>query len=205
MTVSQIANQFYSQFNPDKAVINMKDSTREKRYCGLSNEEVMNVWKEFGQYMALLGTKLHSLLEHHLKGDEIPIPSPIPSPTILKDSGDGIIITKQHLQDFKDYLSSNNLKPIAIEHALFNKELMLAGTLDLVVYDGNRYILIDYKRRRELSLENRRKAELQINMYRMMFDDETGLKIPDNTLFQYIPATITYYLTKSRFVMYQER
>lgn len=54
---------------------------------------------------------------------------------------------------------------------------MIAGTLDCIFQDneGN-YLLYDWKRRPILSSDNRKKAIIQLNLYRILYE-ETGQKI----------------------------
>ena len=89
-----------------------------------------DIWKKNGQHCAMLRTRLHSYIEHYLKGETIPIPNPIPSPVMTFDDSQGVILTENHFQELKDYLRKNNLTPFAIEKPVFNKELMIAGTFD---------------------------------------------------------------------------
>jgi hypothetical protein len=177
-TISQIASKIYSEFNPKTALQRMSQTTKDERYKGLSDEQILDIWKSNGRWTAMLGIKLHAYIEHYLKGECLPIPEPIPSPVMTFDDSGGVVLTEAHFQELKDYIESAHLKPFSIEKPVFNRELMIAGTYDTIfINEKNQYILVDYKRRKELTSDNYRKGVIQLNLYRILWELQENKQI----------------------------
>ena len=168
-SVSQIVEKMCCNFNPTVALTRITPKRREEKYNGMTDSEILSEWDQNANYTARCGTIMHSFIEHRLKGDKSPIPDPQTPRSITFDDTQGVIMNITHLKEFDEYFKEYT--PIAIERSLFSKELMIAGTVDYVCVDskGKNY-LFDWKRRKELNYENRKKAGIQLNLYRILID-----------------------------------
>jgi CRISPR/Cas system-associated exonuclease Cas4 (RecB family) len=116
----------------------------------------LKIMKEAGQ----VGTVVHSLVEDYLKGEKIP------------DQVDKRVVNCWNL--FLAWWEQQEYDPIHIEKKLYSKKHNYAGTLDLIVKDKEKnLVLIDIKTSNQISFD----YLLQLNAYRFAYEEETGEKI----------------------------
>lgn len=180
-TVSTISNKIY-EFHAETALQRMNPENRKSKYGDLDDDSILKIWRQNSTYTSRCGIAMHKLLEKYLRNvkDELTvIPPPIVSESpIVFDETHGVIITEKHLAQFQNYIHQHSMIPVCMEHAVFSKDLMVAGTFDcLLKDDAGELILLDYKRRKELNHENYKKAVIQCNLYRQLYEQETSLKI----------------------------
>ena len=114
------------------------------------------IMKEAGQ----VGSVVHSLVEDYLKGEKIP------------DQVDKRVVNCWNL--FLAWWEQQEYDPIHIEKKLYSKKHNYAGTLDLIVEDKEKnLVLIDIKTSNQISFD----YLLQLNAYRFAYEEETNQKI----------------------------
>lgn len=122
-----------------------------------SAAESTNVIKEEA---GLVGSVVHGLIEDFLKGKSIPAQK------------DKKVINCWNI--FFDWWNKQEYKPVHIEKKLYCKKYNYAGTLDLVVEDKEKnLVLIDIKTSNQVSFD----YLLQLNAYWFAFEEETKRKI----------------------------
>lgn len=189
ISVTEFSGRYFPKFEADKVITRMTEQCREK-YAGMTNEQILKYWSFNSKHSANLGTRMHSVIETYLSNQKIEIPEPIPSqydpevPESLHDR-EGIIIREKHLLDLSKYLSDNHLIPVAVEKCVFDKELLIAGTIDCIFRNiqTNKLLLFDWKRRKEFTLEGSdshyRHASFQLNLYREILQRGEGIIISE--------------------------
>ena len=114
------------------------------------------IMKEAG----MIGTIVHGLVEDYLKEKNIP------------DQVDKRVVNCWNL--FIDWWPKQNYRPIEIEKKIYSKKHNYAGTLDLIVEDKDKnLVLIDIKTSNQVSFD----YLLQLNAYQVAYEEETGSKI----------------------------
>ena len=134
-SVTTFVHQQFEEFNSDKIIDAMMKSPKwpKNQYYGLSKEEIKNRWKQNGKEAALLGTKLHYDIECYYNN--------CPKPNDTLEYG--------YFQNFLKRFG--HLKPYRTEWMVFDEELKLSGSIDMVFEDDNGDLLIyDWKRCKEI-------------------------------------------------------
>jgi len=126
---------------------------RMKKVASEKTDEIM---KDAG----LIGTVVHSLIESFLKGE------PIIEPTDPK------VINCWQL--FLNWWKESKYEVVELEKKIYSKKWNYAGTFDVIVKDDKEnLVLIDFKTSNHLSFD----YNLQVNAYKVAYEEETGLKI----------------------------
>tara|TARA_B100001059_G_scaffold50032_1_gene43151 strand:+ start:1383 stop:2225 length:843 start_codon:yes stop_codon:yes gene_type:complete len=169
----------FSKFNPepviDKILSSKKMTDPKYKYYNMTREQIREMWSS--NEASLLGTKMHYDIECYYNGL-----------TVQNDS----IEYSYFLKFLKDY---SNLKAYRTEWIVYDKELELAGSIDMIFKDENdEYWVYDWKRSKEISTEGYGKRSLtpcighlpdvnfyhyslQLNVYRTLLETKYGLKV----------------------------
>jgi len=110
-----------------------------------------------------IGTDVHNMCEKYLKGE---------------DYTPNFTISRGHFYNLKEYLDKiDNIR--VLEKRIYSEKLGIAGTVDCVAEYNGVLSVVDFKTKR-----SKRKEEwmldifLQVTAYKIMFEDLTGIKIP---------------------------
>ena len=149
LSVTGLVQTYAYDFNPDAAVVAMKNGTRwpEKRASFLTDSgaemsegEIVDQWKRSGQIASARGTLLHWHCEMHLNGRRLEPP---------------------HSPEFEMFLAifavlqSWGLRPFRTEICLFHCGLCLAGQADALFVDADGAItILDWKRTKTIRFGN---------------------------------------------------
>jgi PD-(D/E)XK nuclease superfamily len=191
ISVTEFAGRYFPKFEAEKVITRMSEQSRSK-YTGMTNEQILKYWSSNAKHSADLGTRMHSVIEKYISNptQKIEIPSPIPSqfgsevPEALCDR-EGIIIREKHLLDLSKYLSDNHLIPVAVEMCVFDRELLIAGTIDCIFRntETNKLLLYDWKRRPTFTIggsdSHYNHALFQLNLYRAILQRGEGIMISE--------------------------
>ena len=169
----------------------------------LSNDrdvnEVIAEWDMKGEYARLLGTEVHSVMEHLWKEDDN-----VPN---YKEMGnyDGMIDDFEYRKTICEDLyqkMKNVYVPIANEIIVNDPSLGLAGTIDFVAYNKrtDTIDILDWKTSKQFSMSSGSKKmkapfdsfpntnvyeySLQLSLYKYIVEKYTNLKIGELRLFQ---------------------
>lgn len=168
---------------------------RNKEHYGKSVEEVLKIWKENGASASRLGTIMHRQIELFYNGFNTITNQPYPS-------------ISTELTYFIDYFKRHrHLRAYRTEWCVFDKELRLSGSIDMVYFNEKTqtYNIYDWKRSKEIAFDyppehfrfrefghfpctarfvnkNYSHYSLQLNVYKYLLEKHYGLKITDLAL-----------------------
>lgn len=196
-SVTTWAHSNFEHFDADKIITKMMRGRNwsNSKYNGMSRQEIKDQWSQNGAEAAAAGTKMHYDIECYYN-----------KMTIVNDSIEYSYF-KKFREDFK------HLKPYRTEWMVWDKELKLAGSIDMIFEDKNKNLLIyDWKRSKKISMANKWQSStnpilsefpdtnywhysLQLNIYKFLLERNYGKKVvgmfliflhPDNKNKSYI-------------------
>lgn len=163
-------------------------STKKAEERGVSKEVILEEWSTKGKISADLGTAMHECIEHFLKEKEL-----------VYDSKNEEL--KLRIENFKNLYDTrlHKLKPIFQEKRIFSKKWGLAGTLDGLFEIENNLIIGDWKSNKKFTTDDDYSGRfkkllypfddlydnslnsysIQISLYRLIVEEETGIKLGD--------------------------
>ena len=181
-SVTTFNHQHFEQFNADNIISNMMRSKRwpQSRYYGMTPEQIKTQWEKNRDEAATAGTQMHYDIECFYNNI-----------TVTNDS-----VEYAYFQQFhRDY---PNLEPFRTEMMVWDKELKLAGSIDMLYKNPDGTLSVyDWKRSKEIVKTNRwnkcSKTEcisyipdtnywhysLQLNTYKALLEKNYGYQIKD--------------------------
>ena len=129
----------FPKFNSDKIIDNMmqSDNWGKSKYFGMSKNEIKELWNTNCNESSVAGTKLHYDIECYYNG----------CPNINNT------IEYTYFIEFVNAFS--DLTPFRTEWTIFDRNLNLAGSIDMVFKNGDgKYEIYDWKRSKEISKIN---------------------------------------------------
>ena len=178
-SVTTFIGQFFEEFDAKKVATKLVKTNI--KYMHMSVEELMAQWK----YSADYGTIVHEELEDYIiNGTEVKEKKSI-----------------QGIDWLKKYMMKSNYD-VYSECVVYSKELKLAGTIDLLLYDKNSdsYNILDWKTSKRIDSKafknkkgnhsvtsnmddcNFNHYALQISLYRYILEEFYGLKISEHMI-----------------------
>lgn len=139
-SVTKWVHSHFERFNPDKVIDTMMSSDKwpENKYYGKTKEEIKKQWKESGIEAAKQGTKLHYDIECYYNQEKI------------NKHSENTSIEYDYFKNFAN--DNNNLVPWRTEMKVYNEELELAGSIDMLFKNNDgTYTIYDWKRCKEIS------------------------------------------------------
>jgi hypothetical protein len=170
-SATQFSSSLFPKFNANLILGRYKSKGFAAKFGPAATKPMVKAyWEENAKYSAMLGTRMHSVIEGILKKymempppreyvlpDTLPLPiegPPFPDIQVvpLYKTGSTIVV-RPHLVQLVDYLRANHLEPIAVEKCLFSPRLLLCGTMDALFRDTttNDLYIFDWKRRDEFT------------------------------------------------------
>jgi hypothetical protein len=127
-----ISTILFNPFDEDKisTLIVQKEKKEGDKYYGMNEIQIKNLWQEIRD----LGTEFHKIIENYYNNS--------PNPNLSKFEKQFSLFN----QFEKDVVSKKKLIPYRAEWRIFNRELKLAGTIDMVYKTPwNTFIIYDWK------------------------------------------------------------
>jgi len=192
VSVSEVIGEFFPKFNSEFW------SKKKAKQRGVSAETVLKEWKDKGDQAANLGTYMHEQIELFYNQQE----------------HDATSIEFKYFLDFTKKFPQ--MKPFRTEWRIFDKSLMLAGTVDMVYLNPKtgKYFIFDWKRSEKvvdahgtpmipsfqfasgalshLSDNNYHKYCLQQNMYKHLLEKHYGIEVSSTNLLVLHPNRHSY-------------
>jgi ATP-dependent exoDNAse (exonuclease V) beta subunit len=214
-SVTTFIHHFFPTFDPVVAIQKMKSGRKwndRHEFWGKSSEEIQKIWKDRGVEAANLGTIMHNNIEAFLNNSELP-PDYTHAMLYERYKVKDVTDVTPEWQYFLQYVQDTPDKvPFRTEWRIFDLELKLAGSIDMVyknMEDGTLSIY-DWKRSKEIKRENKyEKSEklglpdcnffhysLQLNTYKYMLEKSYGFKVRDLFLVVLHPNKETYQLVE---------
>ena len=197
-------HQHFPHFNADlviKRMMNGKNWNPENKYWGKTAEEIKKEWSNNGSLVSGLGTTLHFNIEcfmneeieyedgthcHYTHEELLEVYEPIQ---------ESCIEWEYFLKFVKDF---PHLKPYRTEWMIYDEDLKLAGSIDMVYENEDGTLCIyDWKRAKEITKYNNFKEyaktecikhlpntnywhySLQLNTYKRILERKYGKKVTD--------------------------
>ncbi|MDC8001386.1 PD-(D/E)XK nuclease family protein [Aequorivita todarodis] len=127
-SASTIVGRFFPEFDAFGKAINLSPNNA---LYGLEAEEIVRIWKEKGLKSAKLGTFLHQQIENYFLNQNFN--------------------QTEEFYQFENFVSEHpNLKPYRSEWRIFDEEIGVAGTIDMIVQNQNDFDIYDWKRTRKV-------------------------------------------------------
>jgi ATP-dependent exoDNAse (exonuclease V) beta subunit len=179
-SVTTVIKPLFDEFNADNVIASMMRSKKwsESKYFGKTVEEIKAEWAQNGAQAAALGTKMHADIEAFYN-DEV----------VVNDTPEF-----HHFLEFHQGLKT--LKPYRTEWTVFDEELLIAGSIDMVyVRDDGDLVIYDWKRVKQIEKSNRFAGvgkhpaiahlpdtnywhyALQLNLYKFLLEKNYGVKV----------------------------
>ena len=142
--VSNIINQFFVPFD------SIGLSERVARRDGISQCEVLEDWDCKGAESREIGRFLHAQIESFFSN------KPMSMITHFRYDGEFVQVSKdvsinEEISYFRNFLKENPITPFRTEWHIFDMDLKIAGTIDLLGRNGNHFDIYDWKRSRKAS------------------------------------------------------
>lgn len=200
-SVTKFIHSYFPQFNADKIIDKMMSSAKWKDspYYGQTKEQIKKSWTNKGSKASSDGTTLHKQIENYY--NQLTIDNP------------DMVEYQYFLQFHQDHIE-NKLIPFRTEWEVYDRDIELAGSIDMI-YKNNQdgtYIIYDWKRcsnfKEENSFEsgfaplehipncNKWHYSLQLNIYKYMLEKNYQIKISGMNLLILHPNNASYRIVK---------
>lgn len=142
--VSNIINKFFTPFD------SIGHSERVASRYGISQCKVLEEWDCKGLESREVGTFLHSQIEAFFSNQPMSLNTQFQyNGTFIKENKN--VSINQEISYFKNFLKDNPIVPFRTEWHIFDLEMGIAGTIDLLCRNGNHFDIYDWKRSRKAS------------------------------------------------------
>jgi len=188
----------FPHFDADKVIRNMmrgKNWNPDNKYWGLTAQQIKNQWSQNGAAVSGAGTDLHFDIECFMNQDLV---EGYTHNDILKNFQPNLN-TSDEWNYFIEYAKTfPDFKPYRTEWMIYDEELKLAGSIDMVYENPDGTLSIyDWKRAKEISKVNGFKEHattecvkhlpntnywhysLQLNTYKTILERQYGKKVTD--------------------------
>lgn len=204
--VSTIINHFFEPF--DSIGLSERVAYRD----GKDQCEVLEEWDSKGLESREIGIFLHSQIESFFSGEQMV------SHTSFTYKGEYVNIhkdvsIKDEIDYFKNFLKDNPVTPFRTEWHIYDLELGIAGTVDLLCRNGNVFDIYDWKRSRKASPEETvwrnginglnhipdisfYHYAIQQNLYRYILEKNYGITIKNMSIVVFHPIYNNYKMYK---------
>jgi hypothetical protein len=190
MSVTTWNHSHFPKFDSDSVIKNMmrgKNWNPENKYWGMTREQIKQQWSNNGASVSGAGTDMHFEIECFMNNDYIPYPYTqlnLYSSYFSKyyQTHDNKPLEWKYFTDFvRDF---PDLKPYRTEWTIYDEELKLAGSIDMVYENPDGTLMIyDWKRSKEIST---------INKYNKYAITECISQYPDSNFWHYALQLNTY-------------
>lgn len=182
MSVTTWNHSHFEHFDADKIIVKMMKSRKwpQSKYYGMTPTEIKDLWDKNGKQASYEGTKMHFNIECFYNDMDVEV--------------DYDCKEIDYFLEFHNDVGSK-LEPYRTEWMIWDKELRLAGSIDMVFRNSDGTLLIyDWKRCKEIKKYNRYQSaktecisympdsnywhySLQLNTYKYMLEKNYGEKV----------------------------
>ena len=182
MSVTTWNHSHFEHFNADVIINKMMKSRNwtKSKYFGMNANEIKSLWNKNGKEASEAGTKMHYNIECFYNDEDVEV--------------DENCLEIDYFMKFEDEIGSY-LEPYRTEWMVWDKELRLAGSIDMVFRNPDGTLLIyDWKRCKEIKKFNKFQSaktecishfpdsnfwhySLQLNTYKYILEKNYGEKV----------------------------
>ena len=180
-SVTTWVKSHFSKFDSDAIINKMMNSPKwpNNKYFGKTKEDIKQEWKMNGDIAAKLGTEMHKMFEDYYNGNPV------------DETGLEYSYFQKFITDFP------NLKSYRSEWMIYDEDLKLAGSMDMVfINDDGTLSIYDWKRCKSLEKAtsfnqyahepisympdtNYWHYSLQLNTYKMILERKYGFIVKE--------------------------
>lgn len=201
-SVTTFNHHHFPEFDASSVIKNMmkgKNWNPDNKYWGKTEEEIKNMWSENGAAVSGAGTEMHYDIECFMN-------QPVPSAThqtlleYFESSPPEYINISEEWEFFIKFVKAfPNLKPYRTEWTIYDEDLKIAGSIDMVYEDveNGELSIFDWKRAKTITKTNGWNKyaitecinhlpdtnfwhySLQLNTYKAILESKYGKKIKD--------------------------
>jgi len=189
-SVTTWSNSHFPKFDADTIIQHMFKSKAwnpEHKYWGMSADEIKNSWKSNGDSLAGAGTNLHERIENFMNDKRFTFEySQKELYQIYNSDNKGKKVDEQiEWEYFLHFVRDNpELKPYRTEWMIFDEDLKLAGSIDIVYENPDGTLSIyDWKRIKNIS---------KINTWNKFACNPLICHMPDSNFWHYALQLNTY-------------
>lgn len=136
LPVSSLIAWFFDEFDA------LEVAGNQWKYKGISIEESLDVWEKSGRMASEIGTFVHAQTENYFRDGSFETLCPF----CFKGKTDMVNLERER-QHFLHFVEDYNIHPYRQEWPVYDKELNIAGTIDLICQEVNGdYTIYDWKR-----------------------------------------------------------
>tara|TARA_Y100000389_G_scaffold4460_1_gene4226 strand:+ start:93 stop:938 length:846 start_codon:yes stop_codon:yes gene_type:complete len=158
ISVTTFIHSLFPGFNENKIVNNILKSKKynnpDYKYYNKTKDEILNMWEENRACAANLGTQMHYFIECYYDC----LYNPNLNFEELFTNNQKIFTLKNNIEYkyFINFVNDNfNLIPYRTEWCIYDTQLKLAGSIDMVFTDeNNKFYIYDWKRSKEIKKTN---------------------------------------------------
>ncbi|MBA3052960.1 MAG: PD-(D/E)XK nuclease family protein [Candidatus Omnitrophota bacterium] len=144
ISVTQLISQNFEPFDAETIADRVR-RYRNSRYYGWTKDEVLTFWDKITQ----TGCEVHSSIENYIKHRKKP-----------EDESMLAAVNQFSALNFKGELMSETI--------VHDEELLVAGTIDIIEKQSDRYVIWDIKTGRKMNSGKLEKYSIQLEFYRHM-------------------------------------
>lgn len=182
MSVTTWNHSHFPHFDADKIIKNMMKSKKwpDSQYFGMTPNQIKSLWKNNGIQASSAGTKMHYDIECYYNDMDVEI-------------DEDCIEFDYFLRFERDF--GQKLNPYRTEWMVWDKDLRLAGSIDMIFENKDKSLVIyDWKRCKEIKKDNKFETaitscvshlpntnywhySLQLNTYKYLLEKNYGKKV----------------------------
>jgi ATP-dependent exoDNAse (exonuclease V) beta subunit len=160
-SVTTWIHTLFPSFDADKIISNMRNSKKwgQSKYYGMTDEEIKLAWERNRDQAASDGTLMHAIIEDFYNRPEYTQQYIMDKLTSTRPVPKEIEYFCQYENDRLNHILFNNhehLRPYRTEWTVFDEELLIAGSIDMI-YESTKtghLVIVDWKRCREIKKHN---------------------------------------------------
>lgn len=205
LSVTTFVHKFFPHFDADEVIekmMNSKNWTKSK-YYGKTADEIKAEWDVIRDEAADAGTKMHLAIEQFYNSEI--------DPSIPLEQDPKVIDTREYRHFEKFRADHSHLKPFKTEWRIYDEELKIAGSIDMIYYDPDKegcIYIYDWKRSKEIKFSNYFQKGLapldylddcnyihysmQLNVYKYLIEKNYGLKVTELAIVVFHPNNESY-------------
>lgn len=158
ISTTQFIHGFFGKFDPDDVISKMmkgRNWNPSNKYWGMTPDDIKKMWTDSGAEASSAGTRMHLDIEHYYNA--------FPVGNLAGDAYEPLegIEWKYFMAYEEKFRKAKGFVPFRTEWLVFNEEIKLAGSIDMVYLKPDGTLAIhDWKRAKEIKFENKYQSGL---------------------------------------------
>ena len=171
LPVSTLISYFFEPFNAQRAA-----EQQQSRY-GIPVEESLNKWKRIGRMASEVGTFVHEQTENYFQNGTF-----LNQYDFHYEGSTEHVSVERERRQFLAFVNDYRIRPYRQEWPVFDAELNLAGTIDLICQNADgTFTIYDWKRSRKVCDPQGHPVKTAFGNKKALY----GLDLPDTSYYHY--------------------